>query len=606
MKIRAYSKLNVFKILISSLIGLSLEIILEKLPPAQAIALIAAGDTTQTSTVLWARSQSLGNINFEYSTDPNFKTILGTVSRTITDPLLPVKVSLINLNPGSDYFYRVIDASGAATSGQLSTAASLGTYAGLRFGVSGDWRGELAPYPAIANAAERDLNFFVELGDTIYADYPSPDLPQPQAKTLNEFRQKHNEVYSERYGLNTWGDLRASTSILATIDDHEVTNDFAGGALADSDPRFETTNGLINDTQLYENGLQAFQEYNPLRDEFYRTTGDPRTEGEGKLYRYNTYGSDAATFLLDTRSFRDVGLTPVTNPSDPSQVGAFLVNSFNPTRTLLGEQQLTDLKQDLLAAQQKGITWKFVMVPEPIQNLGVVGASDRFEGYGAERANLLDFIAQNDIKNVVFVTADIHGTLVNNLTYQLAPFATQIPTGAFEISTGSVAFDAPFGPTVIEIASAAGLITPEQRAFYDSLSRAGKDAFIKNLIDAQLTPFGYDLMGLEGSTIDATLLQGSYLSTHTYGWTEFNIDPQTQQLLVTTYGIDPYTEVQLNANPQSIAGRTPTIVSQFAVNPQGRIATSVPEPSIGLLTVGVLGMSFFWRQGKRSKGKRSL
>ena len=40
---------------------------------------------------------------------------------------------------------------------------------GLRFGVAGDWRGELAPYPAISNVAGRNLDFFVEHGDTIYA-----------------------------------------------------------------------------------------------------------------------------------------------------------------------------------------------------------------------------------------------------------------------------------------------------------------------------------------------------------------------------------------------------------------------------------------------------
>jgi phosphodiesterase/alkaline phosphatase D-like protein len=94
------------------------------------------------------------------------------------------------------------------------------------------------------------------------------------------------------------------------------------------------------------------------------------------------------------------------------------------------------------------------MLPEPIQNLGVIAASDRYEGYAAERAALLKFIDDNNISNVVFVSADIHGTLVNNLTYQLGPGLPQIPTNAFEISTGSVAYDAPFGPTVLQLAAA--------------------------------------------------------------------------------------------------------------------------------------------------------
>src|SRR5262249_58770559 len=97
---------------------------------------------------------------------------------------------------------------------------------------------------------------------------PAPDLPKLQATPLTDYRVKQNEVYSARDGLNANGDLRASTSVLAVIDDHEVTNDFAGGALAATDPRFnDTTPGrLINDTALFDNGVQAFQEYNPIRN----------------------------------------------------------------------------------------------------------------------------------------------------------------------------------------------------------------------------------------------------------------------------------------------------------------------------------------------------
>ena len=91
-----------------------------------------------------------------------------------------------------------------------------GTQTGLRFGVAGDWRGELSPYPAIANAPQSNLEFFFEFGDTIYADIPSPGLRNPdgtekaQAQTLDDFRIKNSEVYSQRFGLNTWGDLRAT------------------------------------------------------------------------------------------------------------------------------------------------------------------------------------------------------------------------------------------------------------------------------------------------------------------------------------------------------------------------------------------------------------
>jgi phosphodiesterase/alkaline phosphatase D-like protein len=536
---------------------------------------VAAGDTTQTSSVLWTHSTAPGTVTFQYSTNPSFAAAQ-TATATVTSPTQPVKVNIDGLEPGTVYYYRATDAVGASAAGQFRTADALGTHSGLSFGVSGDWRGELSPYPAIANAPSSNLQFFLEFGDTIYADYPSPAVPNAQARTLTEYENKHNEVYSDRYGLNAWADLRSSTAILATIDDHEVTDNFAGGAPASSDSRFQDTtpDKLIRDTQLYQNGLQAFQEYNPIQDLFYSNTGDPTIDGERQLYRYNTFGSDAAVFTLDERTFRSQELEDVTDPNDPAQVGAFLAQSFNPNRTVLGQAQLSQLEHDLSDAQSKGITWKFIMVPEPIENLGILAAADRYEGYAAERNALLKYIDDNHIQNVVFVSADIHGTLVNNLTYQLAPGTPQIPTSAFEVTTGPVAFDAPFGPTVIGLAAQVGLLTPQQQAVYNSLPAVGKDAFVRQLVDSGLTPLGYDPVGLDNNLpqanglINAKLLQGSYVATQYYGWTKFDISPDTQKLTVTTYGIPYYTQAELTANPNAILSRTPQIVSQFEVTPK--------------------------------------
>jgi phosphodiesterase/alkaline phosphatase D-like protein len=133
---------------------------------------------------------------------------------------------------------------------------------------------------------------------------------------------------------------------------------------------------------------------------------------------------------------------------------------------MLGAQQLADLKRDLADAQAAGILWKFVFCPEPVQNFGVLGGEDRYEGYAAERTELLKYIDDSQINNVVFVTADFHGTVVNRLSYQLGPFQAQIQTNSIEIITGPVAFDKPFGPTIVDLAAAFGLITPEQRDYY--------------------------------------------------------------------------------------------------------------------------------------------
>lgn len=422
----------------------------------------------------------------------------------------------------------------------------------------------------------------------MYADQLTADLPGVrQPRTLEEFRTKYNEVYSERFGLNTWESLRASTSLYGTWDDHEITDDFAGGTTPARSPQregiFGTGDGFVNDTPVFDAALKAFQEYLPLRNDFYGDTGDPRTASEQKLYRFNNFGSDAAMFMLDLRSFRDTSLRSIPETSDSATVNQFLSNAFERNRTLLGRAQLQDLKNDLLNAQNSGITWKFVMSSDPIQNFGTTLAGDRWEGYAAERTELLRFIQANNIKNVVFITGDFHGHVVNNVTYQEGVGQPQIATSVIDIMTGPVAtqlnlgqgpFAAPFGPATIAFLPTTLLPQSEKDRYNALTDMAAKDTFVRQVVDNRIIPLGYDPIGLDNNLptanglINATLLKGSYIAAHVYGWNEFEIDPQTQQLRVITYGIEPYSQTQLEANPGAIISRTPTVINEFVVTPQ--------------------------------------
>ena len=91
-------------------------------------------------------------------------------------------------------------------------------------------------------------------------------------------------------------------------------------------------------------------------------------------------------------------------------------------------------------------------------------------------------------------------------------------------------------------------------------------------------PQPFDPIGLNNNLpqaeglIDAELIQGDYFVSHSYSWTEFDIDPETQVLTVTTYGIDRYTEEDVDPeNPdnrlEEVLASQPTILSQFTVNP---------------------------------------
>lgn len=130
-------------------------------------------------------------------------------------------------------------------------------------------------------------------------------MPKPQAEILADFRLKHAEVYGKAPGPNFWGALQKVTLILAMIDEHEVMNDFPDGAPAALNPYFPETAGQFKETVLFRNGLQAFQEYNANEDRIWSAAGDPRVDGRPNLYRFQTFESDAAVFVLNARSFRD-------------------------------------------------------------------------------------------------------------------------------------------------------------------------------------------------------------------------------------------------------------------------------------------------------------
>ncbi|MEW5769005.1 MAG: alkaline phosphatase D family protein [Pseudomonadota bacterium] len=554
------------------------------LPAAAQAALpngVAAGDVTQDSAVLWARSDAVGALNFEVATDPGFTNVVASYGAGVGDAMQPVKALASGLNAGTQYFYRATDSLGASEAGSFRTPHAGGAN-GLRFAVTGDWRGDVMPFPAIKNIPARNLDFMVLLGDTIYGDVGSPAVAG-QATSLADYRAKHNEVLSPTAGLNAWKDARASTAVYATIDDHEVTNDFAGGAHPATDARFDNTGSFINQTQLYRNGLQAFGEYMPIQAQTWSGTGDARFDGAPKLYRSQRFGDDAAMFILDARSFRDAELPEVADITDPAQVGAFMAAAFDPGRTMLGQAQKAQLKADLLAAQADGTTWKFVMLPEPIQNFGPLAASDRFEGYAAERAEILKFVSDLHIDNIVFVTADIHGTVVNNLTYQDGPFQAQKPTQAWEISTGSVGYDAPMAQTVLYMAAQMGLIDNAIFSAFLAADVATQNLMFQGILSGLITTYGYDPLGLDGSGIPATLLQGSWTAASTYGWSEFEIDPVSHALKVTTYGVPYYDETFANAHPDVVAGLSPQVVSQFQV-------AAVPEPETYAMLLAGLGL----------------
>jgi len=105
---------------------------------------------------------------------------------------------------------------------------------------------------------------------------------------------------------------------------------------------------------------------------------------------------------------------------------------FDPSRTMLGQVQKDLFKSSLL---NSSATFKFIFNEVPIQQLYAL-PYDRWEGYAFERSEILNFIRDNKIENVIFLTTDLHASLINQVF--IDNFADPEPI-AHELVTGPIA-----------------------------------------------------------------------------------------------------------------------------------------------------------------------
>ncbi|MEZ5276277.1 MAG: alkaline phosphatase D family protein [Opitutaceae bacterium] len=123
------------------------------------------------------------------------------------------------------------------------------------------------------------------------------------------------------------------------------------------------------------------------------TAGQP---GDPGIYHKFDYG-DVGFILLDNRTHRD---------------DSRLEQDLNPQKTQYGAQQLDWLKQSLLQFQQSPqITFKIVATGNQFLETNSSGGESANE-FRRERREILDFIRDEKITGVLFLTGDIHTTIL--------------------------------------------------------------------------------------------------------------------------------------------------------------------------------------------------
>jgi alkaline phosphatase D len=423
---------------------------------------VAAGDVTAGRAVIWSRADRPARMIVEYATTDKFADPRRRVGpAALPETGLTARVDLDELPPGQRIFYRVrfqdlrdlrrvsepVSASFVSPPADRRTVsfAWSADCCGQGWGINEEWGG-LRLFETMRRAGP---DLFLHLGDTVYADQPlQPEVPLEDgrvwrnlvtpakakvAETLDEFRGNHLytllDVHARRFN--------AEVAQAVTWDDHEVRDNWYATRSLERDPRYTEKAMAL----LAARAGRAFLEHYPIRID----GGDPE-----RIYRVLHWGPLADVFVLDLRSCRG----PNTDGRQAAEGEATRV---------LGSRQRAWLKEALRTSRA---TWKILLCSVPI---GLVvpdlPLTDVFEGFangepGAplgrelEIADLLRFLQEARIANVVWLTADVHYAAAHRYDPARARFTRFDPfwefvAGPLHAGTfGPNALDPTFGPEV--------------------------------------------------------------------------------------------------------------------------------------------------------------
>jgi alkaline phosphatase D len=423
---------------------------------------VQVGDIEGGEALVWSRTDRPARMMVEYATNDRFSgSRRGFGPNALEDSDFTARLLLTDLPPGQRIFCRVyftgLEQSGGYSEpivGSFRTPPAKprdlrivwgGDVVGQGWGINPEWGG-LKIFETMRRL-EPDL--FIHSGDQIYADNPLvaevkletgqvwknivTDAKAKVAETLQDFRGNYAynllDAHLRRFN--------AEVPIVAQWDDHETMNNWFGAGEVD-DPRYAVRRMAL----LSARARRAMFEYVPIR----QSQAHPE-----RIYRVCRYGPQLDIFVLDQRTYR--GPNTSNRQMDPSPETAFL-----------GDTQLAWLKESLVRSRA---TWKVIASDMPMglvirdrERSGVMTFEALANGDGPplgrelEFASLLSFIKQRNIRNVVWITADVHYAAAHLYQPERAVFRDFLPfwefvAGPLHAGTfGPGVLDDTFGPEV--------------------------------------------------------------------------------------------------------------------------------------------------------------
>jgi len=366
---------------------------------------VMSGEPTTSAITLWTRlaeAEGKVGVDLEVATDRGFRHVVAH-KRVATSAAVNhnVKTRVTGLKAHEQYYYRFATATKDGPIGRFRTALPADSLQPVRFAFWSCQDYTHGYYNAHDVLAKEDLDFVVCLGDYIYDEtYHSiadktgvrddkigrslgrPDVVR-EAVTLDDYRAKY-ALYRSDEALRR---VQARFPTIMIWDDHEVTDNYAGGAPGGGLPASRQVTAKRKAA-----AFKAFFETMPY---------SPPAGESTRLYRRLQFGRTVELLIMDQRQYR------ADQPCGDAVAPACA--DWSQPRAFLGTRQLNWLKSQLHGSKA---AWKVLANEVMVMPAKVLGDSfygfDSWQGYPFERESLLTFIRDQQIKDVVFVTGDIH------------------------------------------------------------------------------------------------------------------------------------------------------------------------------------------------------
>jgi alkaline phosphatase D len=374
---------------------------------------VASGFPYPKGTILWTKlgeTKHTSRLKLQVAKDQHFKNVV--LESTVTarkERDFTARARIRGLQPAHEYFYRFHTKDKGSPVGRFRTAPPHDSNTPLRIAFLSCQSFEAGFYNAqAAIAKEPDIDLVLHLGDYIYEshyyDGARPDTSgfnhDGNVEYLPEYRQKYN-LYKNDPDLQA---MHAAHNFVSVWDDHEVEDNYADGLASSHAQPGMTNNGHPRRISIQERRANAYQAYFNYMPRL-RFDGD-----RDRIYEHVRIGKLVDLILTDERQYRD------QQPCDDGQLVP-CPDEQNPNRTMLGPKQKAWFKQTLAGSPQTWKLWANEVMLMGFQTAPQNGANnDQWDGYAAERRELLEFALANNVKNLLPLTGDIHNFFTGTAT----------------------------------------------------------------------------------------------------------------------------------------------------------------------------------------------